>query len=94
MDGQRFLLKIRLQNVLSYSMTGAELELEPLNVLIGPNAAGKSNLIEVIGLLAAAPQDFSKAIREGGGADDWLWKGRPGQGLTVPPALISIEIES
>jgi predicted ATPase len=89
MDGKRFLRRIRLQGVLSYGAAGAELELEPLNVLIGPNGAGKSNLIEVLGLLAAAPQDLSKAIRAGGGVDEWLWKGNPLDGVCI--AEISVE---
>ena len=51
--------------------------MEPLNVLIGPNASGKSNLIEALSLLAAAPRDLQEPIRAGGGIRDWLWKGRP-----------------
>src|SRR5208282_4303448 len=38
-----------------------------LNVLIGANASGKSNLIEAIGLLQAAPVDLSGAMRRLGG---------------------------
>jgi len=38
-----------------------------LNVLIGANASGKSNLIEAIGLLQAAPIDLNGAIRRLGG---------------------------
>lgn len=51
------------------------LKLEPLNVLIGPNASGKSNFIAAISLIAAAPRNFLAAFREGGSAEDWLWKG-------------------
>jgi len=39
-----FLEAITLKNVLSFK--DATIELGPLNVLIGANAAGKSNLIE------------------------------------------------
>ena len=75
MDGKRFLQSIRLQNILSFGPDTPELTLEPLNVLIGPNASGKSNLIEALSLLAAAPRDLQQPIREGGGVHEWLWKG-------------------
>ena len=75
MEGKSFLRSIQLKNLLSYGEEGVALELEPLNVLIGPNASGKSNLIEAISLLAATPRDLLVPIREGGGVLDWLWKG-------------------
>jgi predicted ATPase len=77
MEGKRLLHSIRLQNLLSYGREWVELELEPLNVLIGPNASGKSNLIDAISLLAAAPHDLQAPVREGGAAEDWYWKGAP-----------------
>lgn len=75
MEGKRFLHSIKLTNLLSYGSEGVFLELEPLNVLIGPNASGKSNLIEAIGLLAATPRDFMEPFR-GSRVRDWLWKGK------------------
>ena len=69
--------RIKLQNVLSFGPDAQELELKPLNVLIGPNGSGKSNLIEVIGLLKAAPTDFATQISLGGGIQDWIWLGKP-----------------
>ena len=63
-------------------------ELQSLNVLIGPNASGKSNFIEVLGLLNALPTDFAAAIRNGGGAAEWLWKG------SAQPAPATIEVET
>lgn len=78
MQGKKLLDSIRLKNLLSYGSRGETLELEPLNVLIGPNASGKSNLIEAISLLAAAPKDLTKPIREGGGVAEWIWKGDTG----------------
>ena len=62
-----FMHRIKLANILSFGPDSQELELKPLNVLIGPNGSGKSNLIEVIGLLKAAPSDVLAPIREGGG---------------------------
>ena len=76
MDGKRFLRSIRLRNILSFGPDTPELPLEPLNVLIGPNASGKSNLIEVLSLLRAAPRDLQQPIREGGSIREWLLEGR------------------
>ena len=72
-----FMQRIKLENILSFGPDAEELELKPLNVLIGPNGSGKSNLLEVIGLLGAAPQDITLPIREGGGSDSWIWRGEP-----------------
>lgn len=78
MKGVRFIRTIRLENILSYGPSAAEFPLEPLNVLIGPNASGKSNLIDALSLLAAAPRDIQVPIRAGGGVHEWLWKGEVG----------------
>lgn len=75
MDGKRFVHSIRLQNLLSFGPDTVVLPLEPLNVLIGPNASGKSNLIHALSLLKAAPRDIQVPIREGGGVEEWIWKG-------------------
>ena len=72
-----FMHRIRLKNILSFGPDAHELKLEPLNVLIGPNGSGKSNLIEVIGLLQAAPRKLTAPIIAGGGVGNWLWKGEP-----------------
>ena len=48
MNENKLLNSIRLENILSYSTGMETLTLNPLNVLIGTNAAGKSNLIEII----------------------------------------------
>lgn len=78
MQGKKFLHSIRLKNLLSYGKEGSSLDLEPLNVLIGPNASGKSNLVEALSLLAALPRDLFGPIRDGGGIDNWIWKGTGG----------------
>ena len=88
MEGRRFIRTIRLENVLSYGLSSEEFPLEPLNVLIGPNASGKSNLIEALALLAAAPGDLQKPIREGGGVRDWLWKGTHGPNIATMDAAV------
>ena len=68
-----FTLLTNLRNVGYKSET---IELQPLNVLIGPNGSGKSNLIEALAVLKATPTDLSSAFRQGGGVDDFLWKGK------------------
>jgi predicted ATPase len=75
MQGKRLLRSMHLTSFLSYGPESKEIELGPLNVLIGPNASGKSNLIEALGLLQAAPVDLLAPIRAGGGVSEWLWKG-------------------
>lgn len=71
----QFIENIRLDGILSYGRSESAFPLKPLNVLIGPNTSGKSNLIEALSLLTAAPRDLQAAIREGGGVRDWIWKG-------------------
>ncbi|MEQ9552921.1 MAG: AAA family ATPase [Coleofasciculus sp. G3-WIS-01] len=80
MEGKRLIRTLRLKNLLSYGSEGEEVELQPLNVLIGANASGKSNLIEVLRLLRATTQsqnsqDLNSLIYAGGGIQEWLWKG-------------------
>lgn len=70
-----FLKSLRLDGILSFPPGSEPIPLTGLNVLIGPNGSGKSNLIEGIELLHALPTGFASAIREGGGAREWLWKG-------------------
>lgn len=72
---KRLIQSIQLRNLLSFGPDSAPLELKSLNVLIGPNSSGKSNLIEALDVLRATPRDVSALIRDGGGVADWLWKG-------------------
>ena len=50
------------------SIEHAELELGRLTVLVGPNASGKSNLLDILGFLADAARDGLEAAvtRRGG----------------------------
>ncbi len=89
MEGKRFIRTIRLDNILSYDSWDDEFPLEPLNVLIGPNASGKSNLIEVLSLLAAAPGSIQEPIQKGGGVRDWFWKGASG----LNTATVDVTVE-
>lgn len=72
-----FIQRIELNNLLSFGPKGIELDLLPLNVLIGINGSGKSNFIEAIALMRAAPRDYREVVRRGGGVREWLWKGAP-----------------
>jgi predicted ATPase len=73
--GNRFFHEITLTNFLSFGPQPTAVQCGSLNVLIGPNASGKSNFLEAIGLLAACPRNLQDAIRRGGGIQEWLWKG-------------------
>src|ERR1700722_10291406 len=75
MPANRFLKSIRIRNFLSYGPQGDTVDLLPLNVIIGPNCSGKSNLLEAIDVLRATPSDVTQPIRDGGGIGDYLWKG-------------------
>ncbi len=87
-----FLKSLRLDNFLSFPPGSEAVELKPLNVLIGPNGSGKSNFIEAIELLRATPTSgFSNAIRYGGTATEWLWKGE--QSVESPNATIQAIIQ-
>jgi predicted ATPase len=86
MQGSRLIHQLQITNFLSYGSSGETIDLQPLNVIIGTNASGKSNLIETLGLLRALPQDLSIPIREGGGIQEWLWKGN--QSPTLPIAQL------
>jgi predicted ATPase len=81
--------RIKLKNLLSFGPNGIDLPLGPLNVLIGPNASGKSNVIEAISLLQAIPTDLTEPIRDGGGVADWLWRG----GKKKPTAQIETVVD-
>ena len=46
------------RGILSFGPDAPPLELRPLNVLIGPNASGKSNLIDLLRLVRSLPSDM------------------------------------
>jgi predicted ATPase len=83
------LRQIELSNLLSFGPDMEPLVLQNLNILIGPNAAGKSNLIEAVALMRAAPGDMRRAMRPGVGVGEWIWKGGKGS-----PASIDFVLEN
>jgi predicted ATPase len=78
MEGKRTIEKIRLRNILSFGDKGEEIELQPLNVLIGQNASGKSNFIDIFKLLFALTEEkmLTNFTSKSGGTSEWLWKGK------------------
>lgn len=53
-----------------------DFELRPLNIFIGANGAGKSNLVQLFRMLMAmTKKNFQKFIMENGGADNFLHNG-------------------
>ncbi len=93
MQGKRFIQTLRLKNFLSYGSEGEEIELQPLNVLIGPNASGKSNLIDAVGILQSTPNDINTPFRQGGGIGEWLWKGDEKNSNNIPTATIEAIVD-
>ena len=89
MEGASFIKSIRIKNFLSFGSKDEEIALAPLNVIIGTNASGKSNLIEIIGTLRSLPKDLSGSIMEGGGIREWLWKGND----AIPVATVETIID-
>jgi predicted ATPase len=75
MDRNPLIRRLALKNLLSFGPNATWTDLLPLNVLIGPNASGKSNVLEALGLLRATSTDLAGSIREGGGVGEYIWKG-------------------
>ena len=86
------LKSIKVNGLLSFR--DVELEMRPLNVLIGPNASGKSNLIEIMALLQAVPGDLAGFFRRSGGISDWMWKGTEQSRETGSTSTVEVLVES
>ena len=65
------------KNFLSFGPDNPGIELRALNLFIGANGSGKSNLFEAISLMRATPKEVRDVTRKGGGVTEWLWKGGP-----------------
>jgi predicted ATPase len=66
---------IRIDRFLSFGTSIAATPLDDLDLVIGPNGPGKSNLLDAFDLLCNAPTDLAKPIRDGGGILEWIFKG-------------------
>ena len=84
-----FIKKIKLKNFLSYGPEEIEIKLNNLNILVGANGSGKSNIFEAISLLRSTPTAIVAPVRKGGGVSDWLWKG-----AKDPIASISFDFDN
>ncbi len=69
-----FISSLELRNILSFREP-PPFELGPLNILIGANGSGKSNLIDCLGILQALSNNLSSYFNRRGGTDAWIWKG-------------------
>lgn len=77
---------LKLTNFLSFGPLAQPIPLEKLNIIIGVNGSGKSNVLEAVNLLKNAPEQIAKPIRESGGVVDWIWKGEDN-------AIAGVEVE-
>jgi predicted ATPase len=80
--------ELKVSGLLSFGPEGMTLPLGNLNVLIGANGSGKSNLLEVLALLKAAPINLPAPVKEMGGVREWLWKGGSGHQEATVEAII------
>jgi predicted ATPase len=84
-----FIHRLKISGLLSFGPEGIDLPLENLNVLIGANGSGKSNLLEVLALLRASPGHLPTPVKEMGGVREWLWKGDTSPGHAIIDAVVS-----
>lgn len=62
---------LSIRGLLSYGWDPVVLPLRPLNILIGTNGSGKTNLLDVLDVLRAAPIDPLTPLRNKGGIAAW-----------------------
>ena len=87
-----FIKSLHLKNILSFKDT--KLDLQPLNVLIGANGSGKSNLIDVIALLQTVPGDLAGFFRRNGPTSAWKWNGDDSHALDFHISEMQAEIQN
>jgi predicted ATPase len=83
MEGKRFINRMKVQNLLSFDEEGVDIELQPLNVLIGQNGSGKSNFIDIVSILQATQIDITAPFTKGGGIAEWLCKSAEAQNAAI-----------
>lgn len=91
LPGAMSISSLTLQNILSFGPEPHTVELRPLNLLIGANGSGKSNIVDILGLVAALPVDLPAVVREGGGMAEWVWKGAAAAPIE---AEVTVTVES
>lgn len=75
-ERSRQLRSLSLANFLSYGPEGTEFTFGALNVLVGPNGSGKTNLIEALRVMRSSTTGFGASMLGGGGIEAYLWRGR------------------
>lgn len=85
--------RLKLENILSFR--DADIKLEQLNIIIGGNGAGKSNLLRAIGLLQHLPNNLRDAGTAVGGFSEFFCKleGAP-ETLSIHTDLALVSSES
>ena len=78
---------VTTRNFLSFGPDAVSVELRSLNILIGTNGAGKSNLLETLVMMHELPNDLSTYLRAGGGSAQFIWKG----GAEAESAMVQIQ---
>src|SRR4051794_1556719 len=82
-----FLRWVRIRGYKSIAF--CDVALEPLTILVGRNASGKSNFLDALGFLRDLFKfGATEAVRLHGGRDALLCRGMP------PSSFISLEIET
>jgi predicted ATPase len=71
------------------SLRDVDLKLHPLNLLIGTNASGKSNILDALRFLAQGVQekDFARAVGSRGNVVQLAWKGAEAEFVTLKAFL-------
>lgn len=87
-----FIQRLKLKNFLSFDSVGVDVELRPLNILIGTNGSGKSNFLYAIKLLKSLPTGLWEFLREGGGIGEWLYKGDASEAVAEIEVTINLKV--
>lgn len=82
--------RIHLTNVLSFGPDSGPIDLRSLNVIIGPNTAGKSNLLEAFRLLKDSRIQWTATIARAGGIHEWIWKGSTSEAPTSQIEVVMV----
>ncbi len=67
--------QLQLHNFLSFGAASPIIDLGPLNIIIGTNGSGKSNLGMAVELLRRIPLGFGKAVERTGDPRDLVFRG-------------------